>query len=54
MKCIQFLLILFLLLGFPIFQMDRVIDTDWLICENSVVIKSENAYPVEISFCSCL
>jgi hypothetical protein len=41
MKWIQFLLILFLLLGFPLFQMDQVIDINWLICENSLAIKSE-------------
>jgi hypothetical protein len=41
MKWIQFLLILFLLIGFPLFQMDQVIDTNWLICDNSLVIKSE-------------
>jgi hypothetical protein len=41
MKGIQFLLILFLLPGVPLFQMDQAIDFDWLVCENSLVIKSE-------------
>jgi hypothetical protein len=41
MKGIQFLLILFLLPGLPLSQIDQVIDFDWLVCENSLVIKSE-------------
>ena len=41
MKGIQFLLILFLLPGLPLFQIDQAIDIDWLVCENSLVIKSE-------------
>jgi hypothetical protein len=41
MKWIQFLLILFLLLSFPLFQLDQVIDIEWLVCENSVIIKTE-------------
>jgi len=41
MKCIEFLLILFLLLGIPLFQMDQAVDIDWLVCENALVIKSE-------------
>ena len=41
MKWIQFLLILFLLPGFPLFQMDQAIDIDWLVCENSLITKSE-------------
>jgi hypothetical protein len=41
MKCIQFLLILFLVPGIPLFQMDQAVDIDWLVCENTLVIKSE-------------
>ena len=41
MKGIQFLLILFLLPGLPLFQIDQAIDIEWLVCENSLVIKSE-------------
>ncbi len=41
MKWIQFLLILFLLPGLPLFQIDQAIDIEWLVCENSPVIKSE-------------
>ncbi len=41
MKWIQFLLILFLLPGLPLFQMDQAVDIEWLVCENSLVIKSE-------------
>jgi hypothetical protein len=41
MKWIKFILILFLLPGLPLFQMDQVIDINWLICENSLTIKSE-------------
>lgn len=52
MKWIQYLFILFLLLGFPLFQMDQVIDTDWLVCENSIVIKSEyNDSSIDKNFC---
>jgi hypothetical protein len=40
MKWIQFLLILFLLPGLPLFQMDQAIDTEWLVCENSFITKS--------------
>ena len=45
MKGIQFLLILFLLPGLPLFQIDQAVDIDWLICENSLVIKSEMKDP---------
>jgi hypothetical protein len=45
MKWIQFLLILFLLLGFPLFQIDQAVDIEWLVCENSLVIKSEMSDP---------
>ena len=41
MKWIQFLLILFLLLGFPLLQMDQAVDNDWVVCENFLVTKSE-------------
>ena len=41
MKWIQFLLILFLLPGLPLFQMDQAVDIEWLVCESSLVIKSE-------------
>ncbi len=41
MKWIQFVLILFLLPGLPLFQMDQAIDIGWLVCENSLVTKSE-------------
>jgi hypothetical protein len=41
MKWFQSLLILLLLLGFHLFQMDQVIDIGWLVCENSLITKSE-------------
>jgi len=41
MKWIQSLLILFLLLSFPLFQLDQIVDIEWLVCENSLAIKSE-------------
>ena len=41
MKWIQFLLILFLLLGLPLFQMDQAVDIEWLVCESSLITKSE-------------
>jgi hypothetical protein len=41
MKWIQFLVILFLLPGLPLFQMDQAIDIEWLICENSLITISE-------------
>jgi hypothetical protein len=41
MKWIQFLLVLFLSPNLPLFQMDQAIDIDWLICENSFVVRSE-------------
>jgi hypothetical protein len=46
MKGIQFLLILFLLPGLPLFQIDQAMDIEWLVCENSLVIKSEINGPV--------
>jgi hypothetical protein len=45
MKGIQFLLILFLLPGLPLFQIDQAIDIDWLVCENSLITKSEMKDP---------
>ncbi len=39
MKGIQFLLILLLTPGLPLFQIDQTVDIAWLVCENSVVIK---------------
>ncbi len=41
MRGVQFLLILFLLPGLPLFQIDQAVDIEWLVCENSLVIKSE-------------
>ena len=41
MKWIQFLLILFLLPGLPLFQVDQAVDIEWLVCENSLITKSE-------------
>jgi hypothetical protein len=41
MKWIQFLLILFLLPGLPLFQMDQAVDIEWLVCESSLITKSE-------------
>jgi hypothetical protein len=52
MKGIQFLLVLFLLLGLPLFQIDQAVDIDWLVCENSLVIKSEiNSPSVDQDLC---
>jgi hypothetical protein len=52
MKWIQFLLILFLLPGLPLFQIDQAIDIEWLVCENSLVIKSEmNGPSVDQNMC---
>ena len=41
MKWIQSLLIPFLVLSFSLSQMDHATDIDWLICENSLITKSE-------------
>lgn len=41
MKWIQFLVILFLLPGLPLFQMDQAVDIEWLVCESSLITKSE-------------
>ena len=41
MKGIQFLLVLFLLPNIPLFQIDQAVDIEWLVCENSIVAKSE-------------
>ncbi len=53
MKLVQLLLILFLLPGLPLFQIDKAIDIEWLVCENSLVIKSEmNGPSVNHNMCS--
>jgi len=41
LKWIKFSLILFLVAGFPLLQCDQLIDIDWLVSENSTVIKSD-------------
>lgn len=41
MKLVQLLLTLFLLPGLPLFQIDQAVDFDWVVSENSLVIKSE-------------
>jgi len=46
MKGIQFLLILFLALGLPLFQIDQAIDIAWLVCENSLFVKLEIEGPL--------
>lgn len=52
MKWIQFALILFLLPGLPLFQLDQATDIEWLVCENSLVIKSEvSGVPVDQNIC---
>jgi len=48
MKWIQFLLILFLLPGLPLFQIDQAIDIEWLVCENSLVIKRSEEHTSEL------
>jgi hypothetical protein len=45
MKWIQSILIIFLLLGVPFFEMDQIVDNGWLVCENSLGIKSEYKGP---------
>jgi hypothetical protein len=45
MKGLQSLLILFLLPGLPLFQMDQAVDIEWLVCENSIITKSEMDHP---------
>ena len=45
MKWIQFLLTLFLLPSLPLFQMDLAADIEWLVCENSLITKSEMNAP---------
>ncbi len=44
MSWIQFLLPLFILLSLPLSQMDQT-DINWLVCENSLIIKSEMKGP---------
>jgi len=52
MKGLQSLLILFLLPGLPLFQMDQAVDIEWLVCENSLVIKTEmNSSFVDENLC---
>jgi hypothetical protein len=41
MKWFQFPLILSLLIGLPLFQMDQAVDIEWLVCGSSLLIKSE-------------
>jgi hypothetical protein len=41
MKWFQFSLILFLLLGFPLSQMDQTVDIEWWVCESFLFTKSE-------------
>ena len=50
MKWFQSLLILFLLPGLPLFQMDQTVDIEWLVCENSFITKSEVNDPLEEEF----
>ncbi len=53
MKMVQFLLTFFLLPGLPLFQIDQAIDIEWLICENSLVIKPEmNTPSIDQNVCS--
>ena len=37
----QFLLILFLVPGLPLFQMGQAVDNTWLVCEDSLFVKLE-------------
>jgi len=46
MKGIQFLLILFLVTGLPLFQIDQAVDIAWLVCENSLLVKLEMEDPL--------
>ena len=46
MKGIQFLLILFLVPGLPLFQIDQAVDIAWLVCENSLAVKLEMEGPL--------
>ena len=48
MKWTQLLLIIVLLLGFPLLQTDQVIGIEWLVCERSLAIKSEQGSPCTI------
>src|SRR4030042_4917653 len=50
MKWIPSILILLLLLGLPLFQIDQAIGINCLVCENSLVIKSEWSNPCEREF----
>ena len=46
MKRIQFLLILFLLPGLPLFQMDQAADNTWSVCEYSLFVRLEIEGPL--------
>jgi len=46
MTGIQFLLILFLVPGLPLFQMDQAVDIAWLVCEDSFFVKFEIESPL--------
>jgi len=46
MTGIQFLLILFLVPGLPLFQMDPAVGIAWLVCENSLLARLEIEGPV--------
>ena len=46
MTGIQFLLILFLVPGLPLFQMDQALDNTWSVCEYSLFVKLEIEGPV--------
>ena len=52
MKCIQFLLTLFLLPSLPLFQMDQAVDIEWLVCESSLITKLEmNDLSIDQNLC---
>jgi len=46
MTGIQFLLIVFLIPGLPLFQMDQAVDNTWLVCEYSLFVKLEIEGPI--------
>ena len=46
MTGIQFLLILFLLPGLPLFQMDQAADNTWSVCEYSLFVRLEIEGPL--------
>jgi hypothetical protein len=52
MKCIQFVLILFLLPSIPLFQIGQAVDIDRSVCENTLITKSEmNNLSIDQNFC---